>query len=438
MAKPAELKRTLGLFALVAYGVGDTLGAGIYATVGKIAGMVGPACWLSFLAALFAAGFTALSYAEMGARYPYASGEAHYTKEAFGFRMFSHGIGFLVFMSGVTSMCASSHAFAGYLTPFLPAIPFFIVALSFFVTIGAITLSGMENSSVMNMICTAVEVSGLIIVMIAGAVSIGKLDVNYFSFLPELSGTGKTQAVLGGAVFAFYAFIGFEDMVKASEEVKDPEKNLPRGILLTLCITGVIYILVSLAAVTVLTPQALKASSAPLMDVVKTGLPVIPIWIFTAIALFAVANTALVNFMMGSRVLYGMAHDGLVPAVLGKVHPKFHTPHIATGFVFVIVMVLTLSGSLILLAQSTAVLLLTVFFSVNAALLTLKVRKTPMSQSAFKAPMWAPVMGILSSFALLFYASLPALVTALILLAVSFVLFFLNRFLPSSPNTPGE
>lgn len=423
-----ELKRTLGLFALVAYGVGDTLGAGIYALVGKIAGLVGPACWLSFLTAITAAGFTALSYAELGARYPYASGEAHYTYEACRFRLFSHAVGFLVFMSGITSMCAVAHAFAGYLAPIFPGLPLPVIAIPFFTVIGAITLSGVENSSRTNMICTLIEVSGLLIVIAAGFAYWGKSDVNYFAFLPELTTPGaRIQAVLSGTVFAFYAFIGFEDMVKASEEVKDPQKNLPKAILLILLITGILYLLVALSAVTVLSPAALKASSAPLMDVVKTGAPAVPLWVFTAIALFAVANTALVNFMMASRILYGMSHDKLVPAVFGRVNRKFQTPHIATAFVFGIVIVLTLTGNIMRLAQSTAVLLLCAFFAVNLSLLVLKFRKVPAPPKVFKAPLWAPALGIFCCAGLLFYASLSAIFTALVLLGISFLLFFLTR-----------
>lgn len=426
MNKPAELKRTLGLFALVAYGVGDTLGAGIYALVGKIAGMVGPACWISFLIALIAAGFTALSYAELGSRFPFASGEAHYTYEATRWKIFSHGVGFLVFMSGITSMCASSHAFAGYLTRFFTALPPSLIVILFFVVVGAVTLSGIENSSKMNLLCTAIEVSGLLVVIAAGIFFLGKSEVNYLSFAPELEGQNKTQAVLSGAVLAFFAFIGFEDMVKASEEVKEPQKNLPRAILLTLAITGVIYILVALSAVTVLDLKTLKTSAAPLVDVVKTGLPFIPIGVFTAIALFAVSNTALVNFMMASRILYGMAHDGLVPAWFGKVHARFKTPHTATLAVFATVLVLTLTGNLMLLAQSTAVLLLCAFFTVNLSLLIIKLRKDSPAP-AFNAPAWAPVLGFLSCLGLLFYAAPSALLTAVILLGVSFALFFLNK-----------
>jgi len=437
MEKP-QLKRTLGLFALVAYGVGDTLGAGIYALVGKIAGMVGPACWMSFAVALLAAGFTALSYAEMGARYPYASGEAHYTFEAFRFRIFSHAVGFLVFMSGITSMCAVAHAFAGYLNPFIPGIPVPLVVIPFFIIIGLITLSGVENSSKTNMICTLVEVTGLVIVIFAGLSHFGQLKVDYFSFIPELEGGGKVQAVLAGAVFAFYAFIGFEDMVKASEEVKDPQKNLPRGILLTLTITGVIYLLVAVSAVTVVTPEELGRSTAPLMTVVQKGAPWISLGFFTAIALFAVANTALVNFMMASRILYGMARDSLMPHWFKAVHAKFRTPHIATLAVFMIVIVLTLTGNLTRLAQSTAVLLLCAFFAVNVSLIRLKlVRPEAGAASAahFKAPLWAPVLGALTAAGLLCYASHAALLTALGLVGLAFLLFFLTPLVNSKQKT---
>jgi APA family basic amino acid/polyamine antiporter len=425
-SQSSGLKRSLGLFALVAYGVGDTLGAGIYALVGKIAGMVGPACWMSFFVALCAAGFTALTYAEMSARYPYASGEAHFTFEAFHFRLLSHAVGFLVFMSGITSICAVAHAFAGYLQPFLPDFPKTAIIIPFFLVIGAVTLSGIENSSLTNLVCTAVEVSGLLIVIYAGFSHFGTAQVDYMAFLPELQGAARVQAVLGGAVFAFYAFVGFEDMVKASEEVKDPQKNMPRGILLTLCITGLMYMLVSLSAVTVLSPEALRNSTAPLMDVVKAGAPRFPVQLFTGIALFAVANTALVNFMMSSRILYGMAHDNLMPRVFGRVHPRFRTPHIATAAVFTIVLILTLTGNLSRLAQSTAVLVLSAFFTVNLSLLRLKFLKSPAPPN-FKAPFWAPVLGAFTCFGLLFYASGPALLTAVILLAISFTLFGLNR-----------
>lgn len=427
MQKMPELKRTLGLFALVAYGVGDTLGAGIYALVGKIAGMVGPACWLSFLAALFAAGFTALSYAELGARYPYASGEAHYTFEAFGFRLFSHAIGFLVFMSGITSMCAVAHAFAGYLSPIIPGIPIAWVVIPFFCIIGLITLSGIENSSLTNIICTAIEVTGLLIVIYAGISYFGKSNINYLSFIPELENSARLPAVLNGAVLAFYAFIGFEDMVKAGEEVVDPQKNLPRGILITLIITGVIYLLVALSAVTVLSPQELKASKAPLMSVVKIGAPHIPLSVFTGIALFAVSNTALVNFMMSSRILYGMAHDGLVPKFFGGVHKKLRTPHIATLTVFITVLILTLTGNLTRLAQSTAVLLLSAFLAVNLSLLKLKLKRVALPNNAFKAPLWAPLFGALTALILLFHASKPALLSTLVLLLVSLILFTVSQ-----------
>jgi amino acid transporter len=165
------------------------------------------------------------------------------------------------------------------------------------------------------------------------------------------------------------------------------------------------------------------------MDVVKAGAPQIPVQLFTAIALFAVANTALVNFMMASRILYGMAKDNLMPREFGNVHPKFRTPHIATAAVFIIVVVLTLTGNLMRLAQSTAVLLLSSFFIVNLSLLRIKLKKSP-GVPPFRAPLWAPVLGALTCFGLLFYASIPALLTALTLLGISFVLFFFNRLTP--------
>lgn len=430
-----ELKRTLGLFSLVAYGVGDILGAGIYALVGKIAGLVGSACWISFLISFFVAALTGLSYAELGSRFPKSAGETHYTLKAFHKPVLAYAVGFLVLMSGVVSMAAVSHGFGGYVRALFPGVSLWAVILVFFTVLGAISFWGMRESSVTNIVCTAVELAGLLIVIAIGLAHFGRVDYLEFATAPE--GTSPWGAVFQGSVLAFYAFIGFEDMVKASEESHSPAKLIPRAILISLALIGVFYILTALAAVSVVPAQELAASQAPLMTVVERGAPGFPRGMFTFIALFAVTNTALVNFVMSSRLLYGMAREGLVPSVLGRVHPVRSTPHWAIGVVFVLALTLALTGTLSRLAQSTATLLLIVFVFVNVSLAVLKIQvksqgaskphESARSEGFFSVPVFVPILGALTALFLLAHVSASALVTAAVLLAVALALFLLAK-----------
>ncbi|HNV86054.1 MAG TPA: amino acid permease [Candidatus Omnitrophota bacterium] len=424
--RSGRLKRTLGLFSLAAYGVGDILGAGVYALIGTVAGMVGNACWMPFLLSLFVAALTGLSYAELGARYPRAGGEAHYTFRAFRRPLLSYALGFFVLMSGVNSMAVVSQAFAGYVRAIFPSIPGTGVVLLFLFALAVIVWKGMNESSMTNVVCTAVEVTGLLIVIFAGIRYVGKVD--YFEFPPVLSmPSQKFFAIFQGSVLAFYAFIGFEDMVKAGEETRDPGKTIPRAIIISLAVVGLLYILTTLAVVSAVPYRELSESQAPLMLVVERGAPWMPKGVFGIIVLFAMTNTALVNFVMSSRLLYGMAGDRLVPRVLRVVHPKHRTPHIAVIVVFLIALVLAVTGTLKQLAQSTAVLLLVVFVFVNLSLLIVKLRKEKAPEKVFSVPSWIPVLGILFTLLLVLNASPAGFLTAGILLLISFLLFLLSQ-----------
>ncbi len=418
----SQLKKTLGLFGLVVYGVGDTLGAGIYALIGKAAGLTGYTVWMPFVVALVVICFTALTYIEFVTRYPHAGGAAHYSYLVFRRPFLSYVIGFMVLMSGLVSMATVSHGFAGYLHVFMPGIQTPFVIVIFFLILGYITLRGMKDSSVTNIICTAVEVSGLLVIIAIGLSHFGQ--VNYFEFRPELATLkDKTTAIFGAAVLAFYAFIGFEDMVNVSEEVHEPAKIFPKAIPRILGVIATVYILTALAAVSVVSPEELAHSKAPLMTVVQKGAPWFPPVLFTWIALFAVTNTALANYVMGTRLLYGMSRDGLMPAFLNHVHAKHQTPDRAVVVVFFAVVALALTGTIARLAQSTALLLLIVFFVINFALVVLKLR-TSDEEVPFKTPLIIPILGALTTFALIFYVSPAAMATVGILVGIAVILFF--------------
>ena len=406
------LARTMGLGALIIYGVGDMLGAGVYALMGKAAGKMGNAIWLAFVASMVAAVLTGLSYASLGSRYPRAAGAAFVTQRAFGWSFLSYIVGLAVTASGLTSFATQSHAFSGYVLGFLNfAVPGKDSALASAPTglwwgliiafIGVLTLInfwGMKEATWLNAICTAVEVTGLAIVIFVGLRFWG--TVNYWEVPPpagspsDAVGSLSSLLILQGAVLTFYSFIGFEDMMNVTEEVKNPRRNFPIGVVVALSITTVIYIAVAISAVSVVGWRELSTSSQPLVDVVKTGAPGFPIGLFSFIALFAIANTALLNYIMGSRMIYGLARQGLVPRALGKVHPKRLTPHRAILALMVIVLILAFLGNITQLAYATSMLLLLVFVVVNAALIILK-RRPDEPRGAFEIPTFVPAGGIL-------------------------------------------
>ncbi len=418
-----HLKRSLGTLALMIYGIGDILGAGIYVLIGKVAGAVGPACWLAFIVSFLVASLTGLSYAELGSRYPHSAGETVYSLRAFRKRALSYLVGFLVFLSGMVSLATVSHGFSGYVRAIFPQAPEFLVILVFLASLTVINLWGIKQSSITNILCTTLEVTGLLIVIVAGMKFFGNVD--YLSVVPA-EGISPHVAFLQGAVLAFYAFIGFEDIVNVAEETRKPERAIPRAIIAALIVAALFYMLTAIAAVSAVPVAELSSSSAPLMLVVERGLPSVPKELFSLIALFAVTNTALINFIMSSRILYGMSREGLAPPVVGRVHAKWGTPYLAILFTLVIVIALAFMEGLAILAQSTSLLLLSVFFLMNLSLIVLKSRSKGLRPS-FQVPIGVPLLGALGCLTLIFFVEFRALITVLILILTGVTLYLLLK-----------
>ena len=420
------LRRHIGLFALTLYGIGDILGAGIYGLVGKAAGQMGNAVWLAFLASMVAAGFTGLSYAAVGSRHPRAGGAAYVTSRAFRKSWLAYIVGLATLASGLTSMATASRVFSGYLSAVLPDIPITFLIIGFASLISFIVFYGIRETIWTNAVCTTIEISGLLLIIVFGFSYLG--SVNYLDAITVSNATGTiTPAlILGGAVLTFYSFIGFEDMLNVSEEVKNPTRVLPRALILAVVAASAIYILISLIAVSVIPAAELANSKEPLVDVVRRAVPWFPPRVFSFIAMFAVANTALLNFVMASRLLYGMAKQRLLPSPLARVHQKTASPHIAVGVIYLILLALALSGNISQLAKATSVLLLSCFIVVNIALLVLK-RREPAAEGVFDVPVFVPVCGAATCAAMLLNAKQPELITAGIILGVIVTLYFVLR-----------
>lgn len=416
------LKRGITGPLLFLFILGDVLGAGIYALMGVLSEDVGGALWAPLLVALLLALLTAGSYAELVTKYPKAGGAAVFAERAFRRPMVSFLVGFSMLAAGVTSAAGLALAFAGdYLRTFVdvPAVP---AAMVFLVLVAALNARGISESVKSNVVMTVVELSGLLIVIVVVAVMVGggRGDVGRVTEFPD--GATPALAVLSGA---YYSFVGFETSANVIEEVRNPQKVYPTALFGALLTAGVVYVLVGIASATALSPDELAESSGPLLAVVGASGVGIPNWVFSAIALVAVANGALLTMIMSSRLSYGMAEQGLLPAVLTRVLPNRRTPWVAIVSTTVVAMLLTLAGDLSTLAETVVLLLLFVFISTNVAVLVL--RRDTVEHSHFRVWTPVPVLGVGSCILLLTQQDAKVWLFGAILLAVGAVLYLVAR-----------
>lgn len=388
-----KLNRTLGLPLLVLYGLGTIVGAGIYAVIGEVTAGAGVYTPLAFLVASIMALFSAMSLAELSARYPKSAGEAVFVREGFGLMSLSTLVGLLVVLSGIVSAATIVNGAVGYVQD-LADIDRSIIVIGLVLFLGAVASLGVGQSVGIAAIISVIEVGGLLVVIWFGRGALTNLP-EVFAAAPPLDASMLAGGILGGALLAFYAFIGFEDMVNMAEEVKDPVRNMPRAILLVLALSTVIYLLLALVIVASMNMDALRESSAPLADVFahNSGLDGSMI---SVIAILAIINGGLVQIIMGARVIYGLTQQGSLPKVLGRLNSRTRTPVIATFIVASIVLALALMGTLSGLASVTSMLLLTVFTLVNLALLRIKSRG-PSPDGAPDYPKVVPLAGALVS-----------------------------------------
>jgi len=428
-ADGSKLKKAITGPLLFLFILGDVLGAGIYALMGTLAEDVGGALWVPLVVALLLALLTAGSYAELVTKYPRAGGAAIFAERAYRTPIVSFLVGFSMLAAGVVSAAGLSLAFAGeYLSSLLapvmdvPQIP---AAIVFLLLVAALNARGITESMRGNVIMTVVELSGLVIVIVVVAVMLGggRGDVSRVAEFPE--GSNAALATLSAAIVAYYSFVGFETSANVAEEVRDPSRVYPKALFGSLATAGVVYVLVALASSAALPPEELQESTGPLLAVVEATGAGIPSWVFSLIALVAVANGALLTMIMASRVTYGMAEQGLLPGVLGKVLPKRRTPWVAIAATTVVAIALTSVGDVGTLAETVVLLLLFVFISTNVAVLVL--RRDRVEHEHFRVWTVVPVLGTLSCVLLLTQQSGQVWLFGAILLAVGVVLYLISR-----------
>ncbi len=417
-----ELKRVMGPRLLLLFIVGDILGAGVYAVTGQMAATVGGMVWLPFLLAFIVATMTALSYLELVTKYPQAAGAALYTHKAFGIHFITFIVAFAVVCSGITSASTSANVLAQNLTGglvvngWLDEAPgtttIMLIAMGFMILLALINLRGVGESVKFNVILTLVEMTALGLVIGVGlwAMARGDGDLSRVVTFQTADDQSAFMAITLATSVAFFAMVGFEDSVNMVEECHEPERIFPRTMLTGLGIAVIIYMLVAVSVVAVLTPAELgtinESEGRALLEVVSKGAPDVPIdRIFPFLAVFAVANTALINMLMASRLLYGLAKQDVLPRSLAAVSPNRRAPWVGIAFSSALALVLiwfvaNKSDSPVVtqLSGTTSLLLLAVFAIVNVACLVLR---RDSKEGFFRSPGPTPVAAAVLALALI-------------------------------------
>ncbi len=391
MSQKVALKRELGLLEVTLSGVGIILGAGIYALIGKATVLAGNSVWLSFGLASLIAVFTGLSYAELSSMFPKASAEYEYTSNAFGKRL-AFIIGWLIILSGAIGASTVALGFGGYFkglfdTPIIESAIILIIALSF------LLFRGIKESAWFAIVSTLVESAGLILIIFIGIPYLGKVD--YFEMPQGLTGVFQASALV------FFAYTGFESIVKLSEETKNPEKTIPRGLIIAIAISIVLYVLVAISAVSVMGWEKLAASDAPFAELAFDAFGSDAFILLSMIALFATANTVLMFMFGASRIMYGMADSYTLPSVLASVHSSRRTPWIAIIVTSVLSILFVFAGDIAFVANVVNFTLFVTFFVINAAVILLRY-KEPQMKRPFRVPLTIGKFPVLALFGILF------------------------------------
>ncbi|MCB9992651.1 MAG: amino acid permease [Hyphomicrobiaceae bacterium] len=393
-----KLRRALGLPLLTLYGLGVTVGAGIYVLVGATAAKAGIYAPVSFVLAAITVAFTGLTYSELATRFPVSAGEAAYVDAGFRWPPLSLVVGLLVALSGVVSAAAVTIGAAAYLVAFIE-LPLPLVTIAIVVLMGLIAFWGIAQSVFLAALITVVELGGLAFVILWGFATAQPTGADLLRLLPPLE-PGPWLGIGAASLLAFFAFVGFEDMANVAEEVRDPARTMPRAVLLTLALSTLLYVLATVAVILSVPLDQLSGSDAPLILVFSGASQ----WVrdlFALIAVVATINGILAQIIMASRVVYGLAERGQLPRVLAAVSPRTQTPGPATALIVLAIILLTQTLPIGALAEHTSQIVLTVFVLVNLALIRIKGAEHAKTGDGFRVPVAIPVLGVVTGLLLL-------------------------------------
>lgn len=446
-ANPAEeLTRAITAPLLFFYVLGDVLGSGIYALVGVMAGQVGGAFWTSFAIGVTAAMLTGFAYAELITKYPQSAGAALYVNRAFNNRFFTFLVTFATVAASLAATGALALAFSGYFLELLQTflnVPLLLAAIVFVIVLAFINFRGISESVKLNLAMSLTELAGLALVLLIGIIVLVSGDADLSRPFQFNEAGNPALLALAGAVLAFFAMTGFENAANVAEEVQNPSKVYPRALLGGMTTAGIIYLIIAFVASMVVPTDRLAGSEVALLEVVRTGLPAFPGWLFVIVACVAIANTCLVALITNSRIMYGMAKEGIVPRIFARTHLSRRTPWVAIIFTTIVALLLIVGvgeEGVGTLANATVAFLLAVFALVCCCALVL--RRDRVQSEHYTAPSALLALGVAVNIALLLYVlvddlqgllggEIPArqsvVVVCLAMLAVGLVLYVINN-----------
>ncbi|MDX2155639.1 MAG: APC family permease [Hyphomicrobiaceae bacterium] len=394
----AVLRRALGLWLLVSYGLGVTIGAGIYVLVGQAAARAGVHAPVAFLIAATVMAFSAASFAELSSRFPVSAGEAAYVEKGLGSRHLALAVGLLVVFASVVAAAAIARGAAGYIGVFV-RLPDTVLVTGVVLAMGLVSAWGITQAVGLAAAMTLIEVGGLLVIIGSGLWHHPEMWSEIPASWNGLHTAAPWAGVLGASLIAFFAFIGFEGMVNVAEEVRRPERTLPLAIAITLVLSTLLYILVVWVVIHAVPAAELAESPAPLSLAFERLTGASPLAI-SAIAIFATINGVIVQIVMATRVIYGLSRQGSLPSRLGTVSPTTQTPLAATVLVVGVVLVLALAVPIDRLADMTSRAMLVIFGLVNASLLALKLRSDE-GTTGVHVPAAVPALGVVTCAGLL-------------------------------------
>lgn len=403
--KPAKappvtsLRRAIGLPLLVLYGLGITIGAGIYVLIGAAAAQAGQFAPTAFLVAAFVMVFSALSFAELSGRYPQSAGEAVYVDAGFGLNWLTTLTGLMIIFAATIAGAAISVGSAGYIGALI-TLPQTAIVAAVVVLMGFVASRGVKESLVFAGILTVIEILGLLAIVVAGFVRNPQMLQEVSSIIPPLSDKAALAGVLSASLIAFFAFIGFDDVVNMVEETENPNRTMPRAIIISLVSVTLIYFLVVFVAVQSVAIDDLSQSKAPIGLLFErlTGLPPLGI---ALVAIVATINGVVIEIIMASRVVYGMSKKGQLPSVFANVATRTQVPLNATVLITLVMLIFAVGMPLDALVSWTSQIILTAFVFVNMSLVIIKIRGDPAPEDIFIAPLLCPILGAITCTALL-------------------------------------
>lgn len=426
-----ELQRSISGRLLFFYVLGDVLGSGIYALIGVMAYTVGGAFWLSFLVGVSIALMTGFAYAELITKYPQAAGAALYTHKAFNSRPLTFLVTFCLLAATIAAAGTLARVFGGdYFESFVEGVPTTLVAIIFIVVLSLLNFRGITESVWSNMIMTLIESTGLIIILVIGATVLGSGEANFEQPF-QLNDGNSALVVLSGVALAFFAMTGFENAANIAEETKNPSKVFPKALLGGMALAGVLYVIIAFIASMVAPIDELtkgKGEEGSLLTVVEAGPFAIPAMVFSAIALVAVTNTTLVSLVAQSRIMYGMAKQGVVPRIFARTHSSRRTPWVSIIFTASLVCLLLATADVDRLATVTVLFLIVVYGMVCVA--ALKLRGTEVDHEHYTAPTILLWLGVVANAGILVHTAINdrgSILWCAAILAIGVVLYFLNN-----------